>query len=91
MTEYRIVATLDTQDCFTGKKRHRDVSSPWYDGHLHNETYTDRAKAEELLAYTIEECAKFDAKTQARSGRYDIRYWHTNIRIQSREVTDWAD
>lgn len=91
MTEYRIVATLDTEHVYNGKRYHYDAASPWFNGFVHNKGYHDRKTAEEVLARTLVEAPKFDKKTQADTDRSAIRYWHSNIRIQSREVTEWSD
>ena len=89
MTEYRIVATLDTEHIRDGKRYHYDTAVCWWGGTTHRLQTYDKDKAEAFLKQAKEECPKFDALTQARTGRNDIRYWHTNIRIQTREVTEW--
>jgi len=91
MTEYRIVATLDIEHVYNGKRYHYDAASPHFNGFSHNKVYHDRKVAEEVLALTLKEVPKFDKKTQESTDRSAIRYWHSNIRIQSREVTEWSD
>ena len=91
MTEYRIVTTLDTEHCDTGEKYHYEAATPHYGGTIHKRVTTDREKAERYLAEALKECPIFDAVTQNRTVRGNIKYWQSNIRIQSREVSDWTD
>ena len=89
MTEYRIVATLDTEHLYNGKKYHYEVSNCWWGGGIHKLQTYDKDKAEEYLKLAKEKCPKHDKMTQERTDRNSIHYWHTNIRIQTREVTEW--
>lgn len=91
MTEYRIVTTLDTLHADTGERFHYEAATPWYGGKPHYRVTRDRAIAEQDLAEAIENCRTFDAITQNRTNRGNIKYWQSNIRIQSREVSDWTD
>lgn len=84
MTEYRVVATRDEED-LTGKKWHIEAGACIWDGHAQRFTTTNKGEAERFLELAKIECAKYDAKTQTST----IRYTQTNIRIQTREVTEW--
>lgn len=90
MTEYRVVSTLDTEHVYNGEKYHYEVNSGlWWGGIVHKCQTFDKNKAEHFLMRAKQECPKFDKRTQENTGHYVIRYWQTNIRIQSREVTEW--
>ena len=91
MTEYRVVATLDVVHDYNGKKCHYDIASCHWGGTIHRLQTYDKDRAEDWLKIAKEECPKFDKKTQENTSRDSIRYWHSNIRIQTREVTEWAD
>ena len=90
MTEYRIVATIDTVDRF-GKKEHRENACPVHHRTFHKLVTKDKKTAEKWLSDTIEFCGEHDRKTQKSNDPWNIKYTQTNIRIQTREVTDWAD
>lgn len=89
MTEYRVVATVDTEHVYNGQKYHYDASGCWYHGRCHRLQTFDKERAKEYLKEAKVECAIHDRKTQESTDRYTIRYWQTNIRIQTREVTEW--
>lgn len=91
MKEYRIVATLDTEHVYNGQKFHYDVASCWYHGRPHKMQTIHKDKAEEYLKQAKKECPKFDKETQERTGKDNIKYWQTNIRIQTRDISDWKD
>lgn len=86
MTEYRVVCTRDRWG-ISGKVHHYDEVCCWYGTGLRTLQTFDKRKAMEYLKTAIEECPKFDALTQ--KGREQWR--QTNIRIQTREVTEWTD
>lgn len=86
MTEYRVVCTLDTEHTYDRKKYHYDVANCWWRGRMHPFSTFKKRDAEEFLDAAKEECLKFDKETQANSS---IKYRQTNIRIQTREVTEW--
>lgn len=89
MTEYRIVCTRDTINVGDGKKAHLDVASCTWGGTFHRLQTFDENKAKELLKMAKEKCAEYDKISQTRTNWYDVHYWQTDIRIQTREVTDW--
>ena len=91
MTEYRIVATIDTLHTDTGEKFHQEAAAPVYGGRPHTRVTRDKARAEQYLEEAIKNCRAFDEMTQNRTLRGNIKYWQSNIRIQSREVSDWTD
>ena len=91
MTEYKIVATLDTFHVYNGQRFHYDAAAPWLGGRPFRKIYDNREDAEKMLAHMKEEIPKHDKETQERTGADSIRYWHSNIRIQKREVTPWED
>ena len=91
MTEYRVVATLDVVHDYNGEKFHYDIASCHWGGKVHKMQTYDKDRAEYYLKRAKEECPKFDVKTQENTSRDYIRYLHSNIRIQTREVTEWSD
>lgn len=90
MTEYRIVATLDTEHIYNGANYHYESSNCWYHGRSHKLQTFDRSRAEEYLKIALENCPKFDKETQTAADRNAMRFYQSNIRIQTREVTEWS-
>lgn len=92
MTEYRIVATLDTYHVYNGKRFHYDAVAPITgSGRPFTKVYANREEAETMLAHMKEQIPKHDKESQERTGTDTIMCWHSNIRIQSRKVTPWED
>ena len=92
MKEYRIVATLDTEHGYDGKKYHYEAISCRWGGTIHKIVTSDYGKAKRQLEIAKRECPKFDKKTEEafeKNPRDYIKYKHTNIRIESREVSEW--
>ena len=91
--EYRVVATIDELHGYNNKKYHYDAVSCWFDGRQHKFRTTDYNKAVEFLERAKRECPKFDKKTEIWLHDYPknaIQYVHSNIRIESRTVSDWG-
>ena len=91
MKEYRIVCDrrMVRKDTDTG--RSAKLAPCETRGYIYRDfRTTSLAEAEQKLAYLKEQCAEYDRET-AKSLRYDRRVEQTNIRIQSREVSDWED
>lgn len=89
MTEYRVVCTKDEHHNYNGKDFHYEVSTPVvYPSHRLNAVYRDKAKAEETLKRAIKECPEFDARHD-NDDRNNIKVKQYNIRIQTREITEW--
>ncbi len=55
--------------------------------------YKTKAEAQKALARTKPLVEDFDERTQREFplDKSAIAYWHSNFRIQSRTVTEWAD
>ena len=85
-TEYRIAVTLD-QYFADGTHYHYHAAPPHIPGQLVPSHYTtfDLCDAENILGSVIEECAEYDASTKGQQ----CEIVQTNIRIESRQVTDW--
>ena len=87
MTEYRIVCTRDRFDATSGKVHHHDGVCCWW-GYSPKQLETfDKKAADKYLEMARIECPNFDALTQTTNSRFQ----QTNIRIQTREVTEWKD
>lgn len=92
MKEYRIVATKDQVRCRDGKKFHYDESTVYTGGKgLWTATYDDFEKAKYALEQAIKDAKEYEEKHNANldADSYEVHY--TNIRLQSREVTEWED
>ena len=94
MREYRIVATVDTEHG-DGRKYHHDTATPWRGGTLFSHhPYRTKNEAKRVLSFLRKQCAEFDEKTRKefeQNPRDCIAYKQTNIRVQMREVSEWAD
>lgn len=95
MKEYRIVCERRLVHA-DGSENYLEGVPVWTVHHAlpRRATYTTKAEANKALAETVRCARKFDAETQERfaSGDKDsIAYYQTNIRIQSRNVTNWKD
>lgn len=91
MTQYRVVCTLDTEHG-DGKKQHYDMTDCWCYGKPHRRISENFEDALKVLEIFQQECPEFDRKTAERfqkNPRDSIKYTQSNIRIVSREVTDW--
>ena len=91
MKEYRIVCTLEKENFDDGIKCHYDTSVCVFDGHGQSYKTHDLAAAKRALTTYKRRCAGFDASTRCNPTRDTIIYTQSNIRIQSREVTEWED
>ena len=91
MTEYRIVCDRDELHVYNGKEYHSKAVRPWLGGVPVNNKFNTREEAEAFLRRATEECARQDARKQADTSRNVIKTWQTNIRIQTREVSEWED
>lgn len=91
MKEYRIVCTLDTISLWNGAKTHLDAASCWFNGRAQSWKTHDGEYAKKVLDFFKRECAKFDAESRTNPTRDSIIYTQSNIRLQSREVTEWED
>lgn len=89
MTEYRVVCTIDTEHVYSGEHYHYEAASCHWDGRHHHRRTFDKAQAEKYLAEAKEKCPVYDEITQNRSGIHHIKYKQSNIRIETREVTEW--
>lgn len=94
MTEYRIVCDVD-RVLDNGTVKHYKARTPFCSGGNLLLTTTDKAVAEGNLAKVVTACAKYDEEYR-KMARYITPgacrdRMQTNIRIQSREVTEWAD
>lgn len=87
MTEYRVVCTRDRFDVGSGKKHHLEEVCCWWDGSPRTLETFDKKAAEKYLDMAIIKCPEFDAFSQTTNSRFR----QTNIRIQTREVTEWTD
>ena len=94
MKEYRIVATIDTEHG-NGIKHHYEAATPWRDGTLFNHhPYKTKSDAKRVCSFLRKACKEFDKKTAENFKRDPvncIKYTQSNIRVQMREVTEWAD
>ena len=95
MKEYRIVCTRKIVFA-DGRERILENVAPWTSPiHLpHFQVFNNKADAMKALSKTVRLARSFDAKTQEQlaNGIPDsIGYWHSNIRLQSRNVTKWTD
>lgn len=92
--EYRIVATLDTLHGYNNARYHYEMSACHFGGRAHKLITTDYNKAVANLERAKRECLKYDKETEIRfhdDPHNHIQYVHSNIRIQSRTVSDWGD
>ena len=83
------MATRDTEWIYNGKREHYDCAPCTWGGTFHKLQTFDKNKAEEYLKLAKENCREYDKMSQARTDPNYIRYWQTDIRIQTREVTEW--
>ena len=95
MKEYRIVCERRLVHA-DGSESHYESVPVWKNGHSlpSHIVYTIKAEANKALAESIRHARRFDAETQERFASGDnnsIAYYQTNIRIQSRNVTEWKD
>lgn len=91
MTEYRVVCTKDEHHNYNGKDYHYEAVAPVvYPSLRLRGVYRDKGKAEEVLAMAIKGCPEFDARHD-NDMRDNIKIRQYNFRIQSREVTEWAE
>lgn len=95
MKEYRIVCDRRLVHA-DGTENHLEGVPVWTVHHAlpRCTVYTTKAEAYKAHAETFRRARKFDLETQERfaSGDKDsIAYYQTNIRIQSRNVTEWKD
>lgn len=95
MTEYRVVCTTDEHHNYNGKDFHYEIATPVIypsdDSHSSyhlKRVYRDKSEAEKALAEAIKGCPIFDAKHDNEK-RDNIRVRQYNIRIQTREVSEW--
>lgn len=91
MKEYRIVCTLDKEDAFDGTKRHYDAVPCTWNGASHQLVTRDILSAAKFLIMARRECEYFDKETKKNISRNTIIYTQTNIRVQTRNVTEWED
>ena len=89
MTEYRIVCDRDELHLYNERKYHKEAVRPFLKGTPTNNEFRTQEDAEAFLEKAVKECAIFDAKTQADNSRNNIKTWQYNIRIQTREVSEW--
>ncbi|MBR3244834.1 MAG: hypothetical protein IKF90_19450 [Parasporobacterium sp.] len=93
MKEYRIVATVEVE-LGDGRKRIVENAHPQTKGGPIIHSYRTKKDAKKALDHLRKVCKEFDAMTYERfaiNPRDNAKYTQTNIRIQSREVTDWKD
>lgn len=93
MKEYRIVATAETEHG-DGRKRIVENARPWTKAGQIIQSYTTKKDAKKALGHFRKACKEFDTITCERfaiNPRDNIKSTQTNIRIQSREITDWKD
>ena len=95
MKEYRIVCTRKTV-CTDGEEHISENVAPWVSPSSlpHFEVYKTKADAMKALSKTVRSARAFDAKTQkdlADGVPYSIGYWQSDIRLQSRTVTEWKN
>ena len=93
MKEYRIVATAETEHG-DGIKRIEENARPWTKAGPITQSYRTEEDAKKALGHFRKSCKEFDTMTCERfaiNPRDSIKYTQTNIRIQSREVTDWKN
>lgn len=93
MKEYRIVCTVDTVHS-DGRKYHRENTAPWIAPSMlpHRAVYATKADAAKALREIVKRAREFDKITQerARAGERDtVEYRQSDIRVQSRTVTNW--
>lgn len=92
MREYRIVCTVDTEHS-DGRKHHCENAAPWIAPSMlpHRAVYATKAEAAKALREIVKRAREFDKITQerARAGWRNIEYRQSDIRIQSRTVTNW--
>lgn len=95
MKEYRIVCDRRTVH-FDGTEHTYEHVAVWVTRcalPVHH-VYLTKAEAMKALSETIRRARKFDAESQDRFATGDkdvIAYHQTNIRLQSRNVTEWKD
>lgn len=99
MKEYKIVAEFEATSTKTGETKKYNAlsvlckpkgSAPY----RRRRVYKTREEAEKMLKQTKEEAAAADAYTLEESKRYRGESFitkQTNIRIQSRTITEWKD
>ena len=93
MKEYRIVATVEIE-LGDGRKRIVEKAHPWTKGGTIVQSYRTKKDAKKALCHFRKVCKEYDTITHERfaiNPRDNIKYTQSNIRIQSREVTDWKD
>lgn len=93
MTEYRVVA--DIEKVSKEGTRQYIAQTPWHHGRMQlRGIITDRKVAETYLREMQEECPKHDQQTREKYSKGRTNYFYmiqSNIRIQSREVSEWED
>ncbi len=91
MKEYRIVCTRDMHHNYNGKDEHIETALPIMgNGVVYRKKFDNLEDAEKKLDELKATCAVFDEKHQEER-RDAIKHRHSNLRIQSREVTEWAE
>lgn len=93
MKEYRIVTTVETE-LGDGRKRIVETAYPWTKAGPISQSYRTKKDAKKALGHFRKVCKEYDTITYERfaiNPRDYIKYTQTNIRIQSREVTDWKN
>ena len=94
MKEYRIIATIDYKHG-NGETAHYDIAIPWVDGVPYGKRRFDtKGEAAKELKRLKKVCAEADKKNNERFDLDPRNYIHrvqSNIRIQMREVTEWAN
>ena len=94
MKEYRIVATIDYRHG-DGRTAHYDAATPWVHGVPAGRTkFSNKSEATKILKELKKVCAEADRCCNERFERDPKNYIHrvqSNLRIQMREVTEWAD
>ena len=93
MKEYRIVTTAETE-LGDGRKRIVETTRPWTKGGPITQSYSTKKDVKKALSHFRKSCKEYDTMTHERfaiNPKDNIKYTQTNIRIQSREVTKWAD
>ena len=94
MTEYKIVCKRHQHHVMDGKEHESDGMSPSISGYgSYNIIYHDLEVAQKELEEAKKDIAMWEKKhnEEAKLSKYGVILHFSNIRLVSREVTEWAD
>lgn len=93
MKEYKIVATRELINPKTGEKKHMEnvmvILNSKYN--CFTAVYIDYEKAKKWLELAKKQAAEYENERNENLDAYSYIVHYTDIRLQSREVTEWKD